>query len=360
MEDKRQADKTKEIDARLLPDATPPEVKAAAPVEAVAAPEKSYIYYSPSVRMLTRGVRPSDIHVRKASRTVTATVEGVAKKITVPEGQELLAALAMMGADALKIFIWGLRELTNINGPDQVKNGRYNVQVNIPTQAFAAKCGVDVSTPSRMKDFLKRQRKALREVRSIEMSFMQTEYSGKHRERVGYSDTALIGSRTVTQNIISINYDYEFTQSAVKNNILIPLNPLCLAIDGRNPNAIFMYFAMQNQYSNANNQKKKTHDRLAVETLLKYTNLKTIEDVRKQGLSWKYHIKEFFETSLDEIYKKRLFHWEYGRPNGERISDKEMIDIVSDPNFSYEEWAAFRVYFKPVDAQGLPEGPNTD
>lgn len=360
MEDKLQADKTKAVDARLYPGATPPEAEAAAPVEVVAAPEKSLIYYSPSVRMLMKGVRPSDIHVRKASRTVTATVDGVAKKVTASEGQELLAALAIMGVDAKKIFLWALKEFTNNNGPDQAKNNRYNLQVNIPTLEYAAACEVDVSTSSRMKDFLKKQRKALREVRSIDMSFTQTEYSGKHRERVGYSDIALIGSRTVTQNIISITFDYEFAKTAVRSNIKIPVDRNLWAIDGRNPNAIAIYFAMQNHYHNRSNRKKKTHDRLTVETLLKHTTLTTIEEVREQGRSFKDRIKEFFEASLDEIYRRKLFHWEYGRPNGERISDKEMIDIVSDPNFSYEEWAAFRVYFKPVDAQGLPEGPTTD
>ena len=105
------------------------------------------------------------------------------------------------------------------------------------------------------------------------------------------------------------------------------------SIDARNPNAYRMGFKMVEHYNMLNNQIKKNATRLRVSTLLKETDLPTIDDLRNEAQDdsrhWKDRTKKYFEKALDALTGKVIKSWKYTREKGKPIT-KEEVSKVSD------------------------------
>lgn len=105
------------------------------------------------------------------------------------------------------------------------------------------------------------------------------------------------------------------------------------SIDARNPNAYRMGFKMVEHYNMLNNQIKKSAARLRVSTLLKETDLPTIDDLRNEAQDdsrhWKNRTRKYFEIALDNLTGKVIKSWKYTREKGKPIT-KEEVEKVSD------------------------------
>ena len=92
-----------------------------------------------------------------------------------------------------------------------------------------------------------------------------------------------------------------------------------------------------------------TYNRLKVSTLLKHTNLPTIEKLKNEKYNnsrqWPTRIKEPFEKALDALTGYVITNWEYVKPKGEPLTDEEAYNITD-----YEGFIDLLVQFEIKDA----------
>ncbi len=117
------------------------------------------------------------------------------------------------------------------------------------------------------------------------------------------------------------------------------------SVDNRKPNAYRIGQLLACQYYNKNNRKDGNFNKLRVQTLLAYTNLPTIETVRKErGSTWRGRIKEPLEKALNELVEKGVISkWEFKKRTDSLFAD------VGGGKMKFEEWADSLIYFTCKD-----------
>lgn len=131
-------------------------------------------------------------------------------------------------------------------------------------------------------------------------------------------------------------------------------------ISGRNPNSYRIANKMMNHYSNRKNHLQGNFNRLKVKTLLSYTDLPDIEDLKKTeygkylaAWDWKQRIKIPFETALNNLVtmeKGGLDSWHYEKTGIGEISQKE-----ADGMKRYEDYSDLIIVFDPINPPGFEE-----
>lgn len=269
-----------------------------------------------------------------------------------------------IGISTHKLLSMGVALFTANNNIEHRKDGQINVQtlrVAVPLKEYATLCGYDVvphlrdgMTNAEAEEEKKRAKNALDNARKKIKKDIDTltritlEWTEKGKGAKGdFYTFHLLGGGGVKNGMIY----FEFIQTMGEYLLKLPLTqyPVALlGIDERNPNAYRIGFKMAEHANMHNNLIRGTASRLKVKTLLDYTSLPSIEDIRAQKRSWQDRIKEPLECILESLTMEYglLLDWRYSGPNGVELTDEEATFE------SYEDWADTLVEFtlkNPVD-----------
>lgn len=285
----------------------------------------------------------------------TASITSGDVKLVVRELDKLSGTLGVSTHKLLSTAIASFTSLNNTGLGNQrdLRTGR----VSIPLKEYALKCGYDVlehttetqeeaeKEAKRAKNALDNARKKVKKDLQLLLASTLT-WEEKVKGKVGdFDGINILGRGSIKSGQIFI----EFSTSIAEYLIQLPLTqyPVALlAVDERNNNAYSIGLAMAEHYSIDNNHIKGTAQLLKVKTLLGYTNLPSIADIRKQRTSWEARIKEPLEVSLDALTACGLLEdWRYSKSKGEKLTDEEATNFTS-----YEDWADTLIHFSLKDA----------
>ena len=209
-------------------------------------------------------------------------------------------------------------------------------KISFSLEKYAALRGVDISTPSRKKEFKKEIKEDLLSFNKIKVLV-----NDPVNDITGFIQ--MISSGFIQGNTITVNFDRDFAYHLYKQPIT-QFPPELLSIDGRADNAynigkrIYKHAFMEPNILNGN------ANRLSVKTLLKETNLKTYEEILKSGQSWNERLKNPLDKAIDQLEEKGMIkNPEYRKPGGDRLSDHEL-------EFNnYNDWIDTVLYFDLPD-----------
>ena len=258
-----------------------------------------------------------------------------------------------LGVSAHKLLITAIARFTANNHTGRGKDRTFrDARASIPIKEYASKCGYDVEehttdNPEEAEKEALRVKRTLDNARRKVQKDLELLYNASisWKEKVkgkdaDFADVRILGGKGIKAGRINI----EFSLSLAKYLIQLPLAlypPALLSLDERNNNAYNIGLKMAFHYSNDNNQIRGTAPLLKVKTLLECTNLPTISEVRTQEGSWRYRIKEPFETALDALTGCGVLEdWRYSHSKGEEMTDEEATTWGS-----FEEWADRLVHF---------------
>ena len=280
----------------------------------------------------------------------TASIESGEVKLIIKSLDTLSGTLGVSTHKLLSTAIAGFTAL-NHTGTGKDRSLR-EAKVAISLKEYALKCGYDVEehptdSPEEAEKEALRAKRALDNVRRKVKKDLELLYNASisWKEKVkgkdaDFADIRILGGKGIKAGYINI----EFTVSLAEYLIQLPLSQYpqsLLSLDERNNNAYNIGLKMAEHYSNDNNQIKGTAQLLKVKTLLEYTNLPTISEVRTKEKSWEERIKEPFEKALDALTGCGLLEdWRYSHSKGEEMTDEEATSFKN-----YEEWADRLVHF---------------
>lgn len=285
----------------------------------------------------------------------TASITSGEVKLVIRELDKLSGTLGVSTHKLLSTAIARFTSLNNTGTGNQrdLRTGR----VSIPLKEYALKCGYDVlehttETPEEEeKEALRAKRQLDNARRKVKKDILLLRASSltweeKVKGKAGdFTDIGILGAGAIKNGSIML----EFTTSIAEYLIQLPLTqyPVALlSVDERNNNAYSMGLAMAEHYNLDNNHIRGTAQLLKVKTLLSYTNLPSIAEIRKQRRRWEDRIKEPLENALDVLTACGLLEdWRYSKSKGEELTDGEATSFTS-----YEGWEETLVYFTLKDA----------
>ena len=263
-----------------------------------------------------------------------------------------------LGVSTHKLLSTAIASFTALNNTGQgnkrdLRTGR----VSIPLKEYALKCGYDVmehttQAPEEAEKETRRAKNALDNARKkvkkdiLLLRAASLTWEEKVKGKAGdFADIGILGAGAIKNGVITL----EFTTSIAEYLIQLPLTQYptaLLAVDERNNNAYTMGLAMAEHYNLDNNHIRGTAQLLKVKTLLNYTNLPNIADIRKQGKSWEERLKEPLEKSLEILHACGLLtDWRYSKSKGLELTDEEATNFTS-----YEDWEETLIHFTLKDA----------
>lgn len=280
----------------------------------------------------------------------TASIESGEVKLIIKSLDTLSGTLGVSTHKLLSTAIAGFTAL-NHTGTGKDRSLR-EAKVAISLKEYALKCGYDVEehptdSPEEAEKEALRAKRALDNVRRKVKKDLELLYNASisWKEKVKGKDADFAKIRILGGKGIKAGYiNIEFTVSLAEYLIQLPLSQYpqsLLSLDERNNNAYNIGLKMAEHYSNDNNQIKGTAQLLKVKTLLDYTNLPTISEVRAKEKSWGERIKEPFENALDALTACGLLEdWRYSHSKGGEMTDEEATSFKD-----FDEWAETLVHF---------------
>lgn len=279
-------------------------------------------------------------------------------KLVIRKFNELSGTL---GVSTHKLLSTAVAKFTAINNNEKTKNIKaLALRVAIPLKEYVKRCGYDIEphlidgmTTEEQEKEVKRAENTLKNARRkikkdlllLASSSLYFEESVQGKKSKDFSIANILGKGSIAKGYIVI----EFTLTMGEYLVQLPLTqyPLALLkVDERNDNAYIMGLKMTEHYNMYNNQIKQTAQLLKVSTLLKNTDLPTIDKVTRNRNSWEERIKEPFEKSLDALTRcSFLSDWRYSFSKGVKMTNEEATSWGS-----YEEWADTLIYFTLKDA----------
>lgn len=217
-------------------------------------------------------------------------------------------------------------------------------EVLIPLKEYAKKKGYKLDTQptttseeekreaQRVKNELKNARRAVEKDLEVlyNFSFQWKEKIRGKEEDLG--ERRVIDEYAIEGGYIKINIAKSFSEYLIRLPISqYPVALLSLAENQKNAYAIANFMSLHS--NNDNNIRGGTSNLLKVKTLLSYTNLPSIEDVKKKRKSWTERIKEPLEKALDSLGVNGcnlLEDWEYTHSKGVPLTDKEASALIND------------------------------
>ena len=215
-------------------------------------------------------------------------------------------------------------------------------KTNTPEEAQKEKNRINSLQKKLRKDI----KKDLDTLHSVTLNFVEV-VRGKEES---FLDMDIISTKGIIRGgMICMTFNPDYAEYACK----IPQSKYpkaLLKIDSRSNNAYSMGIKLTEHYNMDNNVKKGTESRLKVDTLLKCTDLKSIEEIRRSRNSWQQRIKEPFENALDQLTGIIIKDWEYTHSKGIKLSKKEAYNITN-----FEDWENLYVDFVLLDPEDHTE-----
>ncbi|MDE6835203.1 MAG: hypothetical protein K2J39_13300 [Ruminococcus sp.] len=222
-------------------------------------------------------------------------------------------------------------------------------EVLIPLRRYALLCGhkgviaKDENDRRRATESLQTVRKQVaKDLQLLLNSSVKWQESTKGKKE-NYECPILLDGK-IKYGYIYMTFSDQFAQY-LKHRRITEYPEALFSVDNRKPNAYRIGQLLACQYYNKNNKKDGNFNKLRVQTLLAYTNLPTIETVRKErGSTWKGRIKEPLEKALNELVEKGVISkWEFKKKEDSLFAD------VGGGKMKFEEWADSLIYFTCKD-----------
>ncbi len=251
------------------------------------------------------------------------------------------------GVTTHKLLCAGLIWFTKQNhiGDD----GESKNEVLIPLRRYAFLCGhkgviaKDENDRRRATESLQTVRKQVaKDLKLLLNSSVKWQESTRGKKE-NYECPILFDGK-IKYGYIHMTFSDEFAQY-LKHRRITEYPEALFSVDNRKPNAYRIGQLLACQYYNKNNRKDGNFNKLKVQTLLSYTNIPTIETVRKErGSTWRGRIKEPLEKALNELVAKGVIsQWEF-----KKRADSSFAD-VGGGKMKFEEWADSLIYFTCKD-----------
>ena len=274
----------------------------------------------------------------------TLTIEGSGICLQVKDFSDIGKAF---GITTHKLLCAGLIWFTKKNN---IGDDRDNIQteITIPLRDYALLCGhvgivaKDENDQSRANESLKTVRKQIsKDLKLLLQSSLQWQETtrGKNED---YECPILIDGR-IKNGYIYMTFSQTFAKY-LKHRRITEYPEKLFSVDNRKANAYRIGQACAFHFYNTNNKKDGNYNKLKISTLLKYTNLPTIQTVREAKCgTWRNLIKKPLEKALNELLAKGIIsEWEYKKTVSSLLSDKEH-------KMTFEEWADSLVHFECID-----------
>lgn len=328
-----------------------------------------------------RKISKGDFVEDKLTHTATLTTpKGV--RVTVKNYDKIQGSL---GSSAKKLLDTAILYLTfnNVHNSSTIRP-----TVEIPLIEYGEKKGYNFTplimeteaeqvaenkrVEERLKEFKKKVRADLSDIKQVEMSFEES----KGRNKGDYSDISIISSHSIRTikgvPMIRINFDVDMANYLVKSYVMqYPV--ALLKLDDRNANAYALGCYIANHNSIDNNAAAGTQNTLSVKCLLEAApEIISIEALREKGRrDWKRLIKKRLEASIESLmeigYIKR---WEYrNSATGQRFTAENsnslswdsfngmMVDFVLMENPAQIERQKRKAEQKAIAATSAPPTP---
>lgn len=296
---------------------------------------------------------------RQQEDQITRLVSMTVNDVTIRSSEPGLFAL---GIGAHKLLKTGEAELLQQNHYSKSKNAEPTTfRVAIPEYDYMLALNDNMNeretnTPEEAQREKKRIDNLRKKLHKDIKKDLDTLYNASldFKERIrgkeeSFANVRLITSKGIISGMIYITFSPEYAGYICK----LPLSKYpkaLLKIDPRSNNAYSIGVKLAEHYNMDNNVKKGTESRLKVDTLLKCTDLKSIEEIRRSRNSWQQRIKEPFENALDQLTGIIIKDWEYTHSKGVKLSKKEAYNITN-----FEDWENLYVDFVLLDPEDHTE-----
>ena len=188
-------------------------------------------------------------------------------------------------------------------------------------------------------------KKNVRRIIEEALSLLNDSYNSSAEKRKSeikeFKDMKLIEEFKCKNGIYTVQLTEKFVRYLITSYVTnFPLK--LFKIDERSKNVYSLAKKLVYHQSINNNRKKKIHEVISVEALLKVCpKIPAIEEVRLKKGGWRSRIEESLDNSLNKLVDdKILVSWEYSNPNCERLSDKQL------EMKSFFEFKKYRIHFK--------------
>ena len=262
-----------------------------------------------------------------------------------------------------KLLIAGIICFTQLNNIGDMRYGRIKTEILIPVEEYALRRGYDVEEhptntqeekqkeKNRVKNLLKYVRKEI----DKDLELLYNASVSFKTNNGDYADIRIITKKGITNRgkYIQMRFEEDFAKSLKVCRVsMFPVNLFKV----KNPVAFRIGVAMSNHYNNDNNLIAGTADRMKIKTLLEYSGLSTLGEVRRLKGSWRQKIQKPFEDALEILHHESMLdNYSYVQTGGIEISelnaDSDYYKIDADYQFpDFETWAGLLVKFKLHEA----------
>lgn len=263
-----------------------------------------------------------------------------------------------LGINQHKLLSVGIASFAKQNTVGSIPSQGMNYRVAFSLRDFGLACGYDLTErDTDSPEAAEKERKRLKNVSDDLRKKVKEDLKVLGAEQLTFSETVkgkpgdwavlnVLASWGIVKGYVNMTFNPDMGDYLIR----LPLTQYpkaLLAVDARNPNAYNIGLKMAEHHSMDSNQRNGRADRLAVHTLLEYTQLPSIEDTRASRKDWVERIKEPFERALDTLTETGvLSDWRYTKAKAEPIPDDQAGELFD----SYEAWAGAYVQFELRDA----------
>ena len=251
------------------------------------------------------------------------------------------------GITTHKLLCAGLMWFTKKNNIGDDRDNIRN-EIAIPLRKYALLCGhsgieaKDENDQKRANESLNTVRKQVsKDLKLLLRCSLQWQESTRGKKQ-DYECPILTAGR-IRNGYIYMTFSQDFAKY-LKHRRIAEYPEKLFSVDNRKPNAYRIGQALAFHYYNTNNKNAGNFNKMRVSTLLAYTNLPTVQEVRQSDSgTWRNRIKKPLETALNELVTKGIISkWEYKQSADSLLSDQKH-------KMKFEEWADALVYFECID-----------
>ena len=274
----------------------------------------------------------------------TLTIKGNGIRLQVKDFSDIGKAF---GITTHKLLCASLVWFTKKNN---IGDDRDNIQTEIiiPLREYALLCGhtgiiaKDEKDRKRANESLKTVRKQIsKDLKLLLQSSLQWEESTRGKN--GDYDCPILTAGRIRNGYVYMTFSQDFAKY-LKHRRITEYPEKLFSVDNRKANAYRIGQACAFHFYNTNNKKDGNYNKLKISTLLKYTNLPTIQTVREAKCgTWRNLIKKPLEKALNELLAKGIIsEWECKPKTNSLLSDE-------NHKMTYEEWADSLIHFTCID-----------
>ena len=248
-----------------------------------------------------------------------------------------------MGLSAVMLLYMINAELTKHSNPERRT-------VSFPTIPFLELNGVNTTNKASVKTAIDRYRDGeLTMLRTMTVSMEKTDEDNLP----SFDDQSIIYRTRINKNRITVTVTPEYAayHASVEQKEFIPLS--FMESDGRSLNAFAVKLKLWENATMYRNIKTGQAEIISVWSLLKATNLPTIEQLGRKKSLWKKRIREHLEDALNAAISgenSEFIHWNYCKAKSQPLTSQERKAADSD----YYAWSELYVSYrlKNISFQG--------